>query len=197
MYDTDLLVPATRAVEVMRFLLATGWTAVGLRTTARAPERALAVRHAHAFEDRRGEQLDLHWHVLWECCDAGADAAFWDASVPLTVAGAETRTLGATDQLSQVCIHGARGNRAAPLRWAADAMLVSAPAPLTGTGCSLWPVATRSPCRFETPGPPRRAARRAGAPKCSEPWPASRLSPTPPGACHTATGSPPSGQPPC
>ncbi len=130
MYDTDLLVPATRAVEVMRFLIATGWTAVGLRTTARAPERALAVRHAHAFEDRRGEQLDLHWHVLWECCDARADEAFWDASVPMTVAGAETRTLGATDQLLHVCVHGARDNRAAPLRWAADAMLVLRAGPI-------------------------------------------------------------------
>ena len=121
MADVDVLVRADQARAAMRRLRELAWRPLGWAEFSRTPEMTIAVRHSHAYEHDDGQQLDLHWHVLWDCCDAGTDEAFWRRSVTIRCLDAETRSLCATDQLLHVCVHGAQWDRPVNLRWIADA----------------------------------------------------------------------------
>jgi hypothetical protein len=124
MMDTDILVPTDRAASVMALLADKGWTPVGWIPEARRPELTIDVHHAHEFRHPSGQQVDLHWHVLWESDGRDADADFWAASVSLELRGASTRALCPTDQLLHACVHGAHGGGAPAIRWVADAHMI-------------------------------------------------------------------------
>jgi len=81
-------------------------------------------RHAIALEHESGRQLDLHWHVLCDCCRKGADDDFWAASAPLEFHGISVRALAPSDQFLHVAVHGMEWNEVAPIRWIADAITV-------------------------------------------------------------------------
>lgn len=119
MDDVDVLVPSAQAPAAIALLRQTGWT-----PATRSPEASLRVNHAHGFEHGADHRLDLHWHVLWECCGDGADADFWRDAVAIEVAGVPTRALDPTSQLLHVCVHGARWSAAPGLHWAADAAMI-------------------------------------------------------------------------
>jgi hypothetical protein len=118
MRHLDVLVRTRQAEAAMALLRRSGWTAA-----VEAPGRVVPVTHALIFQDGDGVRLDLHWHVLWECCGPDADDEFW-AAVPAAVARAPTPVLCPADQLLHACAHGVAWNPVPPLRWAADAMLV-------------------------------------------------------------------------
>ncbi len=120
MADVDVLVPAAQAAPAMRCLRLDGWRAVGWAPFSNDPERTIPVRHSHAFA-RGGEQLDLHWHVLWDTCGSGLEAAFWNGARPARVLGIETRVPSPGHRLLHVCVHGARWHRPRHIRWVADA----------------------------------------------------------------------------
>jgi hypothetical protein len=119
MDDVDVLVPYRQARTAIALLRAKGWAPV-----ARAAELLVPVTHGHGFQDRARRQLDLHWHVMWECCAEGDDDDFWSASIEATIEAVPTRALCPTDQLLHVCVHGARWNEVPSLRWVADASAV-------------------------------------------------------------------------
>ena len=79
-------------------------------------------RHSVSFIRDTERELDLHWHVLFDCRCREADAEFWSAAVPLGLDGIETRTLCPTDHLIHVCAHGLAWNELPPIRWIADSM---------------------------------------------------------------------------
>ena len=54
----------------------------------------------------------------------GADSAFWDDSVPLSLNTMATRALNPTDQLLHVCVHGFTVTEVVPIRWIADALTI-------------------------------------------------------------------------
>jgi hypothetical protein len=81
-------------------------------------------RHALGMEHTSGRQLDLHWHVLHECCWKGADDDFWAASAPSELRGIPLRTLGAADEFLLACAHGVAWNEIAPIRWIPDALTI-------------------------------------------------------------------------
>jgi hypothetical protein len=128
MDDVDVLVAPAQVEEAMRVLQRAGWSP-GREVTwspADNPRALIPVRHAIAFDDEAGHQLDLHWYSLWQ---SAPDDAFWQTAVPLTIAGVQTRALDPTDQLLHVCVHGC-GRAPGPVRWVADAgMLVRAEGP--------------------------------------------------------------------
>jgi hypothetical protein len=119
MSDLDLLVPTGQAVDAMALLRRMEW-----RPDLPVPERVVSVTHSLVFQDSHGTRLDLHWHVLWECCGPAVDEDFWQAAVAVTAGGAPTLALGRADQLLHACVHGVAWNPVPPFRWAADAMLI-------------------------------------------------------------------------
>jgi hypothetical protein len=119
MADCDLLVRESDALAARDVLAAAGW-----RLEGRLDAAILNVRHGVTFRNAAGQQIDLHWHVLAECCEPGSDRAFWDASVPAAMGDVATRTLSATDMVLHACVHGVRWSIVPPVRWAADALSV-------------------------------------------------------------------------
>ena len=128
MSDVDVLVPQAEAGRAMEVLLRSGFVPHGLHPNAARPQDTIPVRHSHAFRSPEREELDLHWHVLWECSSPGLDLDLWRHSEPLSLDRVTTRALCPSDQLLHVCVHGARWNEVPTFRWLADVVFIlSAP----------------------------------------------------------------------
>jgi hypothetical protein len=125
MADADLLVPTRDALAARDALVA-----AGCRLDRRIDRHLLSVRHAVALQTPDGHSIDLHWHVLPECCAAEADAPFWRDAVPARLGAAETATLCPTDMLLHACVHGMQWSLISPIRWISDALLILEHAPL-------------------------------------------------------------------
>lgn len=119
MADLDIVVPVERAAASIDLLRGLGW-----RPDLDSPQSLIGLRHADGFVDSFGRRLDLHWSVLQECCGPGDNDDFWQARVPLDIEGVPTHVLCASDQLLQVCVHGARSSAVQPLSWIADATMI-------------------------------------------------------------------------
>jgi len=138
MGDFDVLVPTERATEAVRVLQRNGWRPRLLFETQRLS------RDCAGFVSGGGQEVDLHWHLLEECCYEGANQPFWDNAIPLSLNGIPTRALGAADHLFYVCVHGSRWKDVPPVRWVPDALAI-----LGG-------------CRFDAADPGHRAAAEPG-----------------------------------
>lgn len=124
MQEVNLLVPAEQAMEAVGLLSRLGWRLKPDGPLQEVSEELLSILHGEAFLDESENQLDLHWHVLAECCYEGADEEWWDGSRTFEVQGVPTRAFNPTDTLFQICVHGTFWNPVPPLRWVADAMVV-------------------------------------------------------------------------
>jgi Uncharacterised nucleotidyltransferase len=120
MQDVDVLVRVQDAQAAMALLKRLGWSALALPSR---PEKLIPIRHSIPFADREGRQIDLHWHLLWECWHGG-DNDYWNSAVPISCRGVSTLTVNPTHQLLHTCWHGARWNEVPPIRWIADAMAI-------------------------------------------------------------------------
>lgn len=123
MDGSDVAVRPAQLPVALKVLAGTGWAPRRLSVEAFTPGY-LATRHAHSFEDREGTQLHLHWHVLFECRYSGADDAFWEEALAVTIGGAASCALNPRHQLIQICTHVAEWNPTRSLQWVADAMFL-------------------------------------------------------------------------
>jgi len=118
MLDADVLVHTHQAEQAMELLSKLRWKSVyHLR-----PETRIPIQHSTPFEDDGGRQVDLHWHLFWECFNASDEDDYWTNAVPIKIGRVETLALDPTAQLLHICWHGARWNEVPPIRWVADAM---------------------------------------------------------------------------
>ena len=117
MSDLDLLVRPADAEDAAAVLERAGWLP---KNPGHRPMQALR-RHSHSYPFRNGRfELDLHWCPLHEPVDT---APFWDAAVPMPIAGVEARALCAADELLVTLAHGLLGE-SATARWIADGVVV-------------------------------------------------------------------------
>jgi hypothetical protein len=119
MADLDVAVPTKQAPSAIDLLTRTGWI-----PRTRPSKGDLRYRHSMQFKNKDGQELDLHWHVLYECCREGSDDEFWEGAIPLQVNEVSTYALNASDTLLHAIIHGVRWNEERPIRWIADAFTV-------------------------------------------------------------------------
>lgn len=119
MNDIDLLVKTEEAPAAAELLSKLGW-----QPGFGSVEELIKVRHSTFFIDQDRRELDLHWHLLWECCEPEADKDFWAGAKPLKLADVTVYALSPTDQLLHVCVHGVWWNAIAPIRWVQDAMTI-------------------------------------------------------------------------
>jgi hypothetical protein len=118
MLDADVLVRAHQAEQAMELLTRLRWKPVRYRQ----PQMRIPILHSTPFEDDGGRQMDLHWHLFWECFNANDDDDYWENATRIKIGGVQTLALNPTDQLLHTCWHGARWNEVPPIRWIADAM---------------------------------------------------------------------------
>jgi hypothetical protein len=120
MLDADVLVHAQQAEQAMELLTGLRWKSV----RHSQPKMRIPIVHSTPFEDGGGRQVDLHWHLFWECFNANDDDDYWENAIPIQIGGVQTLALNPTDQLLHTCWHGARWNEVPPIRWIADAMAI-------------------------------------------------------------------------
>jgi hypothetical protein len=121
MDDFDILVHPEQVPAAINLLKGLGWK-IPFGGQKRLYENNMT--NVIAFQHPSNGKLDLHWHVLWECCGGEADQDFWNGAVSINFGDIPTSVLNPADQLLHVCVHGARWNPLPPLRWIADAMFV-------------------------------------------------------------------------
>jgi hypothetical protein len=123
MVDFDLLVPTEQALAAVDLLAGQGWQPIR-RALDSLTEASLSMWHGEGFQSEGGQALDLHWHMLVECCYPGADDDFWENARPLDLCGVPTWAPGPTDHLLHICVHGAKYRALPQFRWVADAMAI-------------------------------------------------------------------------
>ena len=116
MADLDVAVPKERLAEAIRVLATAGWS------SPRTSLAALAVSHAAPFHDARGDEFDLHWHILTETSGKPVEARFLETARPFDLDGVRTRMLDPALALVHVLVHGLRTNPVPPVRWVADGL---------------------------------------------------------------------------
>ena len=119
MHDLDVLVHPRHRAAAVAVLEGLGWA-----RDPTAKDWDFEYRHSMLFRGADNLQLDLHWHLMREACDAAATEAFWSRARPLAWCGLPALQLGATDMLLHTVIHGVRANQEPPLRWIADAITI-------------------------------------------------------------------------
>ena len=120
MLDADVLVHTHHAEQAMEVLARMQWKPLSYMQ----PQMRIPIVHSTPFEDEGGRQMDLHWHLFWECFNAGDNDDYWKNAVPIKIGGVKTLALSPTDQLLHTCWHGARWNEVPPIRWVADATAI-------------------------------------------------------------------------
>lgn len=120
MNDVDILVDEAFILRTIELLRHSGWQP--------QDEESLSVNHhaGHAitFLNDDGMELDLHWHVIYQCCWDGADRAYWENTEKASLAGVNISVLNPTLQLFHTCAHGLRWNEMSSIRWIVDAMTI-------------------------------------------------------------------------
>ena len=122
MADIDLLIRTHQTEEGIASLLQQGWEPRP-RRWEQFTKSYRQIAPSHEFIKGR-QSIDLHWHVLPECCQPDADDDFWDTAVPLDFQEIRTLALQPADQLLHVCVHGARRVSVTTLRWLVDVVMI-------------------------------------------------------------------------
>ncbi len=120
MNDFDLLIHMNQVSAAMNLLRALGWTPMDFEPA----DKYMSVSYSHGFRNGKGQEIDLHWHVLSQCREANADDDFWEGASETRFHDVPTCVLNPTDQLLHTCIHGARWNYTPPFRWVADTSII-------------------------------------------------------------------------
>jgi hypothetical protein len=120
MSDVDILVPPREAATAVRILMENGWLP-RRKGYASPPERHLLFKNSQCHIRRDDLAIDLHWHVLPECCHPDDDDSLWENATKITVDSKETLCLHPPAQLLHAILHGAKWSPVPPLRWIADA----------------------------------------------------------------------------
>lgn len=123
MNDIDVMVPTEQSGRALELLEEWGWDP-DIEEHLEGSDEFLTFRHAHAFRNADDQSLDLHRHLLGQCCWEEADVLFWRDAVAVEFQGVKTMALNPSDQLLHVCLHGLQWQSVSPLRWVADAVMV-------------------------------------------------------------------------
>lgn len=124
MRDMDLLVREEDFFGATEVLERSGWTVKTPGAHRRGQASYRRFRHAIAYANSSGQEIDLHWHALYYARDASTDAVFLESAVPLEIQGVKLMTPDATRHFLHTCIHGADWDEIPTIRWITDAMMI-------------------------------------------------------------------------
>ncbi len=119
MGDLDILVPVSRLQAARKVLTDLGW-----KPLLPGENLSVELHHAEHFQSEDGEDLDLHWHVLVQRCQARYDEPFWNRTQRLNYQGQEIMTLDPADHLLHACLHGALWAPSSSFRWVMDGLFL-------------------------------------------------------------------------
>lgn len=120
MGDFDFMVHRDEALEAFAVLQQLGWN----WAETMPQTQALWCSYAAKFRNARGQEVDVHWHLLPEGRQADADAAIWAGAREIDFQGVRVQCANPSDLLLHVCAHGAVNDVVPPIRWIADAWTI-------------------------------------------------------------------------
>lgn len=120
MNDFDVLIHMEQVLPAIKLLRKLGWIPMDFAPA----EKYISVSYSHGFRNEKGQELDLHWHVLSQCRETNSDDDFWKGAIGIKIHDVATYALNPTDQLLHICIHGARWSYTPPFRWISDSMMI-------------------------------------------------------------------------
>lgn len=120
MSDVDLMVPHMHAEPAIDLLEKNGWS---LRNPSQL-RFLLKYGRSTDLADRDQNEIDLHWHPVFEAYDEKTGSEFWDQAVSVEVSGMQTKTMCSADMLLHVIVHGLRSNNEPPVRWVPDSLMI-------------------------------------------------------------------------
>jgi hypothetical protein len=123
MSDVDIFIPFEKIDIVLGLLNSLGWQPKS-GDPKRFIESYFKWGHGYEFYNAEGQWIDLHWHIMPECCYAEADDDLSQGAVELDYKGIRFSALNPADQLLHAFVQGARCEGFVYLRWVADAAKV-------------------------------------------------------------------------
>jgi hypothetical protein len=125
MDDVDLLVHNNDASVAIELLRGRGWKCLD-PWVEQMGYSGLTRQYVHAMHlsHSSGQDLDLHWNLLYACIGPKQDDDFWSASRGTTFDGLPVRILDPADQLLHIFVHGAAWDWMSPIRWIPDAVVL-------------------------------------------------------------------------
>ncbi len=123
MNDMDLLVRPNDATAVAGIMARRGYCQSGVLPT-QTWRQVMRTRHALAFINEGGEELDLHWYILHHDARHNVDDVFWTSSIPLEAGGVKFRAPSAALHLFLILAHGLNPCSSTKTQWVADAVTV-------------------------------------------------------------------------
>ncbi len=120
MNDFDFMVPLADVFRAFAVMKKCGWN----HAEPVPLEQLVWCSHAGKWTNPAGRQIDLHWHLLPEGRQPGADDDVWANAVKTEFSGRVFASMDDTDLLWHVCAHGAVGDETPAIRWVADAWTI-------------------------------------------------------------------------
>ena len=118
MSDIDILIPNKHVKDAINVIEQNGWK----------PKNPIIghnpLYHATEFINSKGNELDLHWQVLYLDATKDYEDTYWKRSDEILLANVLVKVPSLTDQLIQACIHGYRWDPYPPLRWIVDSYFI-------------------------------------------------------------------------
>jgi hypothetical protein len=120
MSDIDILIHKEDVLKVVEILSKLGWHAKEDKNIA----LNLNSRNALNFENEEGFEIDIHWHVIYQCCWDGAEKPYWNNLENSYLKDMRIKILNPTMLLLHTCAHGMRWNEMSAIRWVTDALII-------------------------------------------------------------------------
>jgi len=114
MNDIDIFIEKDDSERVLGLLKENGW------------KKESDISYFHSVELVKGDGyvLDVHWHLLSQCCWENIDDDLWGFAGKIDFKDIGLYILSPEDQVIQNCAHGIKWNRTPSFRWLIDVVTI-------------------------------------------------------------------------
>jgi hypothetical protein len=120
MSDLDILIHKEDVFKAVKIISDLGWQAKEDKDI----DLNINSRNALNFENEEGFEVDIHWHVIYQCCWDGAERSYWINTEDAKLLDMKIKILNPTMLLLHTCAHGMRWNEMSAIRWVTDAVMI-------------------------------------------------------------------------
>ncbi len=121
MNDFDLLVPENKTMKTVEILLKLGYKPV---ENFRFSEEYLIANNSFNFVGKDYIELDVHWHILRDCCDNESDKILSGDLNSLNTMNKTIYCLNPENQLLHIIVHGIDYFSSSTFQWVADVVFI-------------------------------------------------------------------------
>ncbi len=121
MNDFDLLIPENKIMKAVEILLKLGYKPVGDFIFR---EEYLFANNSVNFIGEDNTELDVHWHILHDCCNNESDELLSQDLIPLNTKNRVIYCLNPENQLINIIVHGIDCYTSSAFQWVADVVFI-------------------------------------------------------------------------